>query len=283
LADVPNFARPSADVSRGSWTTQSGATTNLWSTIDEATADDADFVQSALGDNTAYEVRLSSVAPAIIARLHSVTLRGRKDQSAGNTKGVTVALFQGATQIASQDFPALAATVNQEVINIPKSIASSITNYADLRLRFTPTGITSGGGSRRRVVIPQAFLQVPQATDLVDDLLTRWSITTGTSDGNVTATRSGITGRGNTLAKAVMDLYQQLREVDPENAELIQRGEIARSLWKVIEYERIRSEIVAGTYNLPAHQTQVEALAIVDQKLSNFTALAKSEDAGEPD
>jgi hypothetical protein len=280
---VPNFARPSADISRGSWVTNTGATTNLWSTIDEATADDTDYVISALGDNTAYEVRLSSVAPAIIARLHSVTLRGRKDAAAGNTKGVTVALLQGTTQIASQDFPTLTATVNQDVISLPKSIASNITDYADLRLRFTPTGITSGGGARRRVVIPQAFLRVPEATDLVDDLLTRWSITTGTANGDVTATRNGTTGRGNTLARAIMDLYHQMREADPENAELIRRGEIARALWKVIEYERIRSELVAGTYNLPPHQTQVEALAIVDQKISTFIALAQSEDAGEPD
>jgi hypothetical protein len=147
---VPNFARPSADISRGSWVTHTGATTNLWSTIDEATADDADYVISALGDNTAYEVRLSSVAPAIIARQHSVTLRGRKDASAGNTKGVTVALMQGPTQIASQDFPTLTATVNQEVINLPKSVAS--TCDCGSRQRVSPRAAGHGVGwlSRRR-------------------------------------------------------------------------------------------------------------------------------------
>jgi hypothetical protein len=280
---VANFARPSADISRGSWTTQSGATTNLWATIDEAIADDADFVQSALGDNTAYEVRLSSVAPAIIARQHSVTLRGRKDQAAGNQKGVTVGLYQGTTQIASQDFPALAATVNQEVINIPKSIASSITNYADLRIRFTPTGITSGGSSRRRVVITGIALRVPEATDLVDDLLTRWNITVDQQNGTWQVSRSGFVGTGPTIAYAIWNLYQAMQEAEWQQEAVEQRFQIAYYLWKSIEYQALRAQIVAGTYQLPPHQTQVEALAIVDAKLQRFIDIVRENDSGEPD
>jgi hypothetical protein len=279
---VPNFARPSADISRGSWVTNSGATANLWSAIDEATADDADYVISALGDNTAYEVHLSSVAPAIITRQHSVTLRGRKDAAAGNTKGVTVALVQGTTVIASQDFPTLTATVNQDVINLPKSVANAITDYADLRIRFTPTGITSGGGARRRVVIPQAFLRVPEATDLVDDLLTRWGITTGTANGNITASHSGFTGEDTTLAGAISDLYQKMKSAR-FNLDIVERRwDIAYYLWKSINYQAYRADVASGAI-VPAGMTQAEALAKIDTKLQRFIDIVRTADASEPD
>jgi hypothetical protein len=278
---VPTFARPSADVSRGSWTTHSGATTNLWATIDDETADDADFVQSALGTNNAYEVRLSSVAPAILPRAHSVILRGRKSASAGNQRGVTVALVQGTTIIGSQDFPDLPATVQQQIIDVPRAWAATITDYADLRLRFTATGATGGGSARRSAIVTGAALRVPSASDLVDDLLTRWGITVDQSNGTWQVSRSGFVGVGETLARAVMDLYERMRAADFASAELERRYEIARSLWKVVSYETMRQEIIDGVYTLPSHQTVPFALAKIDAKLTRFAEMARGADAQE--
>jgi hypothetical protein len=275
---VASFARPSADISRGSWTTNSGGTTNLWATIDEAAADDADYVISALNANSTYECRLSSVAPAIIPRAHLIALRGRKDASGGNTKGVTVDLVQGTTVIGSLPFPDLPFAVSQQNVNIPKSMASQITDYTDLRVRLTSTGITSGGSARRRAIVTGIALRVPQATDLVDDLLTRWSITADTSvPGVVTVSRDGFTGTGNTLAKALWDMYQKM----PHSIENERRFHIAYYLWKQIEYERLRAEIVADTYQLPAHQTKAFALAKVDGKLLRFISIVQTNDAAE--
>jgi hypothetical protein len=280
---VANFARPSADISRGSWTTQSGGTANLFATLDEEAADDADYVISAINANSTYECRLSSVAPAIIPRAHLIALRGRKDQSSGNTKGVTVELVQGTTTIGTLPFPDLPFAVTQQNVSIPKSMASQITDYADLRVRLTSTGITSGGSARRRAIVTGIALRVPAAVDLVDDLLTRWSITVDVNEpGNVQVSRSGFIGVGNTLARALWTLYQAMIDAEWQAEAVQQRCQIAYYLWKHIEYERIRAEIVADEYPLPPHQTKQFALEKVDGKLGRFIAIVQASDAGEP-
>lgn len=280
---MPSFARPIQDISRGSWVTNSNGTSNLWATIDDDSANDADFVQSALGDNTSYEVLLSSVAPAVIPRDHSIILRGRKNQTNGNQKGVDVSLVQGDTVLGTQSFPSLPASVQQEVITMPRSMAAGITNYADLRVRFTPTGITSGGSARRRVIITGVVLRVPAAIDLVDDLLARWGVTEETNDnnpaipvGDVWLSHSGSTGKGPNRWFAITDLFNQLKQRFPNSNLLEWRYRVAFALETIIDYERIRAEIVAGTYPLPPHQSHQEALDIVDQKIQNFIADAKA-------
>lgn len=278
---MPVFARPAEDISRGSWVTHSGGTVNLWATIDEESADDNDFVASSQANNSAYEVLLSAVPPAVIPRAHSLILRGRKDQANGNQRGVDVSLVQGTTVLGTQSFPTLGANVNQEVIDLPRAMAAGITNYADLRVRFTPTGSTSGGSSRRRVIITGVALRVPAAVDLVDDLLVRWGITVDQSNGVWQVSRSGFVGTGETLAYAIWRLYQAMIAAN-WNAEAVdERFAIAYGLWKVIEYERIHAEIVAGTYPLPPHQTQAEGIAICDQKIATFIASARTADAEE--
>jgi len=46
VTGTPQFARPTSDQSAGTWTTNSGGTTNLYATIDETSLDDADYIQS---------------------------------------------------------------------------------------------------------------------------------------------------------------------------------------------------------------------------------------------
>lgn len=284
---MAQFARPTGDISRGSWTTQSGGTADLWASLDEEAADDSDYVISAIGNNSAYEVRLSSVAPAVIPRNHTLFLRGAKHAANGNTKGVDVSLVQGTTVLGTQSFPNLPATVTQQSIDLPRAMAAGITDYSDLRLRFTPTGITTGGSSRRRVVITGAALRVPSAVDLVDDLLVRWGIAVDSSNGTVQVSKAGFTGIGETLARAVWELFQAMKSDEAFYAangpEIERRFFIAHALWKVIEYERIRAEIVAGTYDLPAHQTSEFAIAKVDGKISRFVDIAMAADAEDDD
>jgi hypothetical protein len=58
LARPNALSRPDADLSAGGWTTHLGGTTDLWQVVDEAAADDADYVQSVL-DPTADTLILS--------------------------------------------------------------------------------------------------------------------------------------------------------------------------------------------------------------------------------
>ena len=277
------FARPSADISRGSWTTKSGATANLWQSIDDPVADDSDYVISALGANSLYEARLSSVAPAVTPRAHRIILRGRKDASGGNDKGVDVALVQGATILGTQSYPALPVAVTQQIIDLPRAMAAQITDYSDLRIRLTSTGSTSGGSARRRAIVTGIALQVPAASDLVDDLLARWGVTVDSQNGAVQVSKAGFVGVGDTLARAIWQLFQAMFEdaafYAANGAEVDRRFAIAYGLWKVIEYERLRADIIAGTYVLPPNQTQSDGIALCDAKISRFAASAQANDA----
>lgn len=275
---MANFARPIATITRGNWVDQSGGTANIHLAIDEEVANDADFIVSPIGANTAYEVRLSSVAPAVIPRDHTIFLRGRKDSANGNVKGVDVSLIQGTTILGTQSFPALPAAVQQESIVMPRAMAAGITDYSDLRVRFTPTGITTGGSARRRVVITGVALRVPSAVDLVTDLLTRWGITVDQSNGVWQVSRSGFVGTGDTLAFAIHDLYRAMREADWQSAEIERRWRIAYYLYKSVDYQRYRAEVVAGTAPIPPHHTEASYLARIDQKLQNFIVAARGAD-----
>lgn len=282
---MAQFARPIADISRGSWTTNSGGTTNLWSALDESAADDTDYVISAIGANSAYEAQVSSVAPAVIPRAHSIILRGRKDATGGNDKGVDVSLVQGTTILGTQSFPILPFAIQQQVIDIPRAMAAGITNYADLRIRLTSTGITTGGSARRRTIVTGIALQVPAASDLVDDLLARWGVAVDSAGATVQVSKAGFVGVGATLSRAIWTLFQAMRDdetfYDANAAEIERRFAIAYGLWKVIEYERIRADIIAGIYPLPSHQNQAQGIAICDAKIATFVASAQANDAGD--
>jgi hypothetical protein len=282
---VAQFARPISDVSLGGWTTNTGSAASLFAAIDEDSANDADFIRSSLTVNDAYIALLSSVAPAVIPRAHSVIIRGLKDASGGNQRGVDVALMQGAsTVIGSTSFPNLPVTVTQQVIDVPRAWAAQITNYADLRIRVTATGsVAAPAGNRRRAILTGATLRVPAASDLVDDLLTRWGVTVDSSGVTVQVSKSGFVGIGDTLARAIWLLLQSMQADEAfyaaNAAEIDRRFTIAYGLWKVIEYERYRADMVAGTIPLPQGKTLPETLAIIDAKIGRFTDRAKNADA----
>jgi hypothetical protein len=46
VAGTPQYARPTSDQSAGTWTTDTGGTTNLYAAIDETSPSDADYIQS---------------------------------------------------------------------------------------------------------------------------------------------------------------------------------------------------------------------------------------------
>lgn len=257
---MAQFARPIQDVSRGSWTTHTGATANLWAAIDETDADEADYIASSLTANDTYEARLSPVEAALIRRLHVLNYRTRKSAAAGNTRGVTVSLVQGTTVIANQSHPDLTIVWATLPLLLTRQQVAAITDYADLRVRFTATGTTGGSaGNRRAVWASWVQLRVPDATDLLDDWRTRWGVPVEVA----------------TLEQLILWLEPQAADGD---AVWTRRYNLAIAVWKLSAYRPMLEQINAGTYPLPAHQTQQFAATKISGKLTRFQAIADTLD-----
>lgn len=156
---MAQFGRPDSDVTVSDWTTAP-----LWSSIDEATFSDADLISSNNNTNNACEVGLSDVGDPVSSSTHVVRYRYRKNAAAGNARNITVSLYQGATLIAEQTHTGISEVFTAGSFTLTGPQADSITDYADLRLRFTAGGTTGGsGGNRRSVQVSWAELEVPDA------------------------------------------------------------------------------------------------------------------------
>lgn len=143
---MPQFARPSADTNNpGNWTTQSGGTTNLYTTIDEATADDTDYIQSPTNPADAvYVTKLSSVVNPGSTSNHIIRYRASASQDNQQAVRVTIQLRQGyvseanqGTLIASHNTGLMTSTTwTTYTYTLSAAEAGSITNYADLYYRI---------------------------------------------------------------------------------------------------------------------------------------------------
>lgn len=148
---MPQFARPSADTNNpGNWTTHTGGTTNLYLTIDEATADDTDYIQSpASPSNAVYVTKLSNVVNPQSTSGH--IMRMRTSASLDNQQSITITqeLRQGYTSeaspgtlIASQQRSGITSTswvTSQYTLSAAE--AGSITDYSALYYRFIATAV----------------------------------------------------------------------------------------------------------------------------------------------
>jgi hypothetical protein len=153
---MAQFLRPSSDVTTTNWTRSAGSS-DYWTYIDETTADSSDYVQTQT-QAAGLEVGLSTVSIPQNRANHIVRLQAWALGSAAGERQ-TVLLLQGATTIAT--------VVNNAVItrNTPTSLtytltsgeANNITDYSDLRLRFT-AGTLAGGETYR---VSWAEMEVP--------------------------------------------------------------------------------------------------------------------------
>jgi hypothetical protein len=140
---VNQKSRPSSMVTRGSWKDNTGSTTgaNLVAAINEATIDDATYIQSALSPGSTADVSefaFQSLTDPLVSTNHTIRYRYKKDQTAGDTINLTVRLMQGATEIASWTHNNIDA-VTTAAQTLTSGQADSITDYTNLRLKFEAT------------------------------------------------------------------------------------------------------------------------------------------------
>lgn len=156
------FGRPDGLVSsNGTWT-------GTFASINEVSPNDATFLASPTSPTTTnfYEVSLSDAE--LPGDLTGLVLRYRYAKSgnnSGKTTNLVVEIRQGSTAIASQtntNIPGVDGSGWQQgTLTLSLAQASSITNYAELRIRFRPS--SSGGGQGRAAQISWAELQLPGA------------------------------------------------------------------------------------------------------------------------
>jgi hypothetical protein len=131
---------PASDVTDGTWTDQSGGT-SLYAAIDEALADDADYIKSTMlasGASDTCEVLLGSLTAPDVDTNHTVRYRYRSQGAA--TMNLTVSLRQGAsTEIAAWTHNGVGSSFVNAAQSLTELQASNITDYSDLRLRFVAT------------------------------------------------------------------------------------------------------------------------------------------------
>jgi RHS repeat-associated protein len=158
------FARPDGLTgSNGTWT-------GTYASIGEAVANDADFLASPSGPTSTnyYEVSLSdSQVPYTRTGIVVRYRYAKSGNNSGQTINLTVELRQGSTVIASQtqnNIPGVSGSGWQQgTITLTPAQGSSISNFADLRIRFSPVG--TGSGQKRSAQVSWAESQFASAGD----------------------------------------------------------------------------------------------------------------------
>lgn len=162
---MAQFLRPDSNVTQTNWT-------NGFAEIDEATASDTDFSYGANNSSTArLEVGTSDPA-ATPDPTGTCTVRWRyaKVQSGtlsntGGTVTQTCGVYEGATLITSSTVTTSGTWTGA---NFTFS-AGSITDWTNVRLRFTQSG-SGGGGNARGSAVSWAEIEAPDAAPVILDL-----------------------------------------------------------------------------------------------------------------
>lgn len=146
---MPQFLRPNQDITTGSWTRVPSSTNPFYTYLDEVTPDNTDYVTIA-GINFPFEVKLSSATDPQVGTGHIIRVRDWVVFASGAAERRTILLLQGSTTISTLvSAGTISRTVgNQTAFTLTEAEANAITNYSDLRLRFTVTTIGSGENYR---------------------------------------------------------------------------------------------------------------------------------------
>lgn len=150
------FLRPDSNVTQTSYT-------GGFADIDEVTASDADLAYGAINSATPLlEVGTSNPAAAPggdtgVVRWRSAIRNGNGTIGSGNSLTGTCGLYQGTTLITSDAYTAGNWSTREFTFNL-----SSVTDFNDLRLRFTQTASAGNNNSTRTgLAVSWAEIDIP--------------------------------------------------------------------------------------------------------------------------
>jgi hypothetical protein len=157
---MAQYARPDADDTDGSWTDKDGGTT-LYTSIDEASADDATtYIKSADGgSNDACIVRLSDVSAPGSSGTYIKYKALNQDSMGGGAPSLKLELLQGSTVKATTTNNSV-DTSSWTAYSYTISDVSGISDWTDLKMRITMITNTGFGDVMK---VTQAFLETQDA------------------------------------------------------------------------------------------------------------------------
>lgn len=170
---MTQFLRPDSNVTQTSWT-------NGFAAIDEVTASDVDFSYGA-NNSAAATLEVGLTNPTQTPGTGTCTVRWRRAKvssgvlsGTGGTVTQTCGVYQGATLITSSTITTT-GTWTESTFTFQ---ASAVTNWNDLRLRFTQSA-SGGGGNARGSAVSWAVIEVPDAS--IDCTVASFTVDTTTT------------------------------------------------------------------------------------------------------
>lgn len=150
---MAQFARPSSDVLTTGWTPTPGGT--LFSTVDEAVTDDADFINT--GATVTVKFGLSSITDPVSSTGHIIRVRARTT-SGGTITAALTSSGGGTTYYPATSIGVLAGSFTDYALTLSGPQADSITNYATMEL-----WLAAAPAALNNVTVSQAYFETPDA------------------------------------------------------------------------------------------------------------------------
>jgi hypothetical protein len=159
---MAQYARPDGDTDTSIY----WGSGPYWPNIDEVTPNDSDLCRCGGNGSGTIEVSLSELADPLSSTGHTFRFRAWQQDHA-NQRTLAVYLVQGTTVKATYAaFNLVKGTATAYELTLSAAEADSISDYNDLRLRFTSGGDTSWPTEERsEVYVSWAELEVPTPAD----------------------------------------------------------------------------------------------------------------------
>ena len=143
---MPQFARPSADTNNpDAYTDQAGGSTNIYTTIDEVSQDNADYIRTVASPSSdVYVTKLTNITDPVSSASHVMRMATAVDVASQESLDFTQQLRQGyvsegsqGTLIASQSRTGVTSTAfTVSTYTLSGAEADAITDYTSLYYRF---------------------------------------------------------------------------------------------------------------------------------------------------
>ncbi len=263
---MAQFGRPDQDITLNSWTDQDGNTTSIYTTIDETSASDSDYIKVVAADSMC-EIGLGSLTDPGVDTGHVIRFRMYGTGAAAAEK-LTVELRMGASfSIAVDANNQSDGAWGDFSLTLSEAQAALITDYSDLRLRFTSTGNT-GGSDEIRCSWAELEIPTPVGAPIVD---VNSPVTVGTDSVNLKIVLNINVASTITVASVAQDLNVFDKILDVNVSEPITVASVAQDL-------DVFDKVLDVNVSEPITVAEFEEITVSPLSISVFEPITVAED-----